>query len=53
VVNFVRDAGGIDYADKRARFYSDQAKEAVESIPGLDYKEHLIELAEFAVYRDK
>jgi geranylgeranyl pyrophosphate synthase len=53
VVDFVRESGGIEYADKRARAYSDLAKEAVASIPGLDYRDHLIELADFAVARDK
>ena len=53
VVDIVRDSGGIDYAGQKAQSYSDRAKEAVEQIPGLEYKDRLIELADFAVYRDK
>ena len=53
VVKFVRDAGGIDYADSQARVYSERAKKAVADITGLDYKDNLIQLADFAVSRDK
>lgn len=53
VVDFVRDSGGIEYADKKARAYSELAKEAVADIPGIDFRDHLIELADFAVARDK
>ncbi|MCP4582505.1 MAG: polyprenyl synthetase family protein [candidate division Zixibacteria bacterium] len=53
VVKFVREAGGIDYADTQARKYSERAKEAVAGISGLDYKENLIQLADFAVAREK
>lgn len=53
VVRFVREAGGIDYADSQARKYSERAKEAVAGISDLDYKENLIELADFAVAREK
>lgn len=53
VVEFVRDVGGIDYADKEARKYSKRAKEAVTNIEGLDFKENLLKLADFAVIRDK
>lgn len=53
VVKFVRDTGGIEYADNQARKYSERAIEAVAGIPDLDYKENLIQLAEFAVSREK
>jgi octaprenyl-diphosphate synthase len=53
VVELVRDSGGIEYADRKARTYSERAKQAVADIPGLDYRDCLIELADFAVYRDK
>ncbi len=53
VVRFVRDAGGIDYAEREARKYSERAKQAVAGISGLDYRESLIKLANFAVSRDK
>jgi octaprenyl-diphosphate synthase len=53
VVKFVRDAGGIEYADDKARKYSERAKEAVAGISDLDYKDNLIQLADFAVTREK
>ena len=53
VVKFVRDAGGIEYADSQARKFSERAKEAVSGIKDLDYKENLIQLADFAVAREK
>ncbi len=53
VVEFVRDTGGIDYANQKARKYSERAKAAVTDIKGLDFKENLIELAEFAITREK
>ena len=53
VVKFVHESGGIDYADKTARTYSEKAKEAVANIRDLDFKENLIQLADFAVAREK
>jgi octaprenyl-diphosphate synthase len=53
VVKFVREAGGIDYADSQARVFSERAKEAVAAISDLDYKDNLIQLADFAVIREK
>jgi geranylgeranyl pyrophosphate synthase len=53
VVNFVKESGGIEYADMKARAYSEMAKEAVAGIPGIDYRDYLIELADFAVTREK
>ncbi len=53
VVKFVRDAGGIEYADNQAKKYSELAKEAVADINDLDYKDNLIKLADFAAARDK
>lgn len=53
VVRFIHDSGGIDYADKKARKYSERAKDAVANIEGLDYKENLMQLADFAVIREK
>lgn len=52
VVDFVHQNGGIDYADQKARGYIQKAKKAVADIEGLDYKENLIKLADFAVYRE-
>lgn len=52
VVNFIRETGGIDYADQKAQGYIQKAKKAVVDIEGLDYKENLIKLADFAVYRE-
>jgi octaprenyl-diphosphate synthase len=53
VVDFIREAGGIDYASRQAQKYSERAKEAVAGIGELDYKESLLKLADFAVTRDK
>jgi len=53
VVKFVRDSGGIDYADQEARKFSQRAKEVVAGLSGLDYKDNLLQLADYAVARDK
>ena len=53
VVNFVREAGGIEYADREAQRYSELAKESVANIKGLVYKDNLLKLADIAVTRDK
>jgi len=52
VVQLVRDSGGIDYATSEALKYSERAKIAVEDIDDLDYKDNLIELADFAAARE-
>ena len=53
VVSFIRDTGGIEYASQQARICGERAKDAVADIEGLDYKENLLKLADFAVVRDK
>lgn len=53
LVKFIRDTGGIEYADEMARSYIQKAKEAVAEIDGLDYRENLLKLADFAVYRER
>jgi len=53
VTEFVRDTGGIEYANQKAQKYSERAIAAVADIKGLDFKENLIELAEFAITREK
>ncbi|OQX92277.1 MAG: hypothetical protein B6D58_03835 [candidate division Zixibacteria bacterium 4484_95] len=52
MVDLIRQNGGIDYASQRARNYVRKAKKAVADIKGIDYKENLIKLADFAVYRE-
>ncbi|MCD6163437.1 MAG: polyprenyl synthetase family protein [candidate division Zixibacteria bacterium] len=53
VIKFISDNDGIDYADQKARMFSERAKEALAKADGLDYKENLLKLADFAVVRDK
>ena len=52
MVNFVRETGGIEYADQKARGYIRKAKKALVDMEGLDYKENLIKLADFVVCRE-
>lgn len=52
LVQFIREAGGIQYADNKARHYSKMAKEVLMSVPGLAFKDNLCALADFAVARE-
>jgi len=52
LVEFIREEGGIDYADRKARDYSRMAKDIIMSIPGLEYQANLCALADFAVARN-
>lgn len=53
VVNFVRDRGGIEYAEQKARDYVKNAVEIVDSLNGLPMKNALMDLANLAAERDR
>ncbi len=52
VVDFVKNAGGIDYAVERARHYSDLARNDLASLPESDSKEALLEFVDFVMERE-
>ena len=53
VVSFVKDSGGLEYADEKAKYYSESAKMHLDIFPDSEEKEMLLCLADYAVLRDK
>lgn len=53
VINFVRQYGGIEYAEQKADHYIQQAMLCLESYPDSPYKQSLIMLAEYITARNK
>ncbi|MCQ2135326.1 MAG: polyprenyl synthetase family protein [Bacteroidales bacterium] len=47
IVEFVRENGGIEYAQRKLREYATKAIEAIEALPQSREKEYLVELAGF------
>jgi octaprenyl-diphosphate synthase len=52
VVSFVRDAGGLDYAERVAGRYCDAALEILNSYPESEARESLMTLVRFAISRE-
>lgn len=53
VVNFVRENGGIEYAEQKARHYVGRAVEILSRLDGLPMKPALKDLANLAATRDR
>jgi octaprenyl-diphosphate synthase len=53
VVTFVRNNGGIEYAEQKARGYVEKAVAILRNLDGLPTKKALEELATLAAFRDK
>lgn len=51
VIDFVKQSGGIDYANQKMKEYFDQAMRILESLPASDYKTSLIDLVQFTIDR--
>ncbi|MBC7081163.1 MAG: polyprenyl synthetase family protein [Thermoplasmatales archaeon] len=52
-ISFLEEIGAIDYAKNMAFSYVEKAKRALEKIKNSEEKKRLIEIAEFAVKREK
>ncbi|HTY37049.1 MAG TPA: polyprenyl synthetase family protein [Bacteroidota bacterium] len=52
VIDFVRNAGGIDYAVGRALHYSALARNDIASLPESESKESLLEFVDFVIERE-
>ncbi len=53
ILNFVRDNGGIEYAEQRARQYVEKAVDIIDGLDGLPMKSTLKDLANLAAVRDR
>ena len=53
ILNFVRDNGGIEYAEQRARQYVKKAVDIIDGLDGLPMKGTLRDLANLAAVRDR
>jgi geranylgeranyl pyrophosphate synthase len=53
VVSFVRENGGIEYAEQKALYYVDRAVEILSGLDGLPMKPALKDLATLAATRDR
>ena len=53
VLSFVRDNGGIEYAEQRARQYVEKAVDILNGLDGLPMKNALEDLANLAAVRDR
>ncbi len=53
VVNFVRENGGIEYAEQKARHYVERAVDILGGLDGLPMKPALEDLATLAAIRDR
>lgn len=53
ILNFVRDNGGIEYAEQRARQYVEKAVDIIDGLDGLPMKAALKDLANLAAVRDR
>ena len=53
VVDFVSGNGGIEYAEKRAKEFGDQARECLNTFPESDAKQSLESFIDFVMERDK
>lgn len=51
IIHFVRDKGGIEYAENKMIHYKNLAMETLQSIPNSDYKESLEALVEYVTMR--
>lgn len=51
VIDFVKQSGGIDYANKKMKEYFDQAMGILEGLPASDYKTSLVDLVQFTIDR--
>ncbi len=51
VIDFVKQSGGIDYANQKMKEYFDQAMRILESLPASDYKTSLVDLVQFTIDR--
>jgi len=51
VIDFVKQSGGIDYANKKMKEYFDRAMRILEGLPASDYKTSLVDLVQFTIDR--
>jgi len=53
VVEFVRGYGGLEYAEEKARFFAQRARESLAQLPMTPSRDSLERFAEFVVSREK
>jgi len=53
VIDFVRHSDGIEYAQEKAQFFAEAAKQYLTIFPNNQERQRLIQLADYAVRRDK
>lgn len=53
IIGFVKDKGGIEYAEEKAAHYIDKALRCLDAYPQSAYKDSLILLANYITSRDK
>jgi len=53
VIQFVKESGGIDYAEQKADFFIRQAQKCLDNYPDSPYKQSLILLSDYITSREK
>ncbi len=53
VISFVKQSGGIDYANEVMNRYHQEALSLVSNLPETDYKKSLIQLVQYTIARNK
>ena len=53
VIAFVRQSGGLEYAQKRMKDYQDQAFEILSAFPANEFRDGLEQLVKFTTERTK
>ncbi|BDD09044.1 polyprenyl synthetase [Fulvitalea axinellae] len=53
VIDFVKNSGGMEYAQKKMEEYYDEALEILGSFPDSEYKESLANLVKYTILRNK
>ncbi|MBL7873839.1 MAG: polyprenyl synthetase family protein [Cyclobacteriaceae bacterium] len=51
VIEFVKNSGGIEYANQKMKVYFDQAMTLLEGVPPSKYKTSLVDLVKFTIER--
>lgn len=53
ITKFVFDTGGVDYANKKIEYYYNKAKNSISEIEDSKYKESLLNIMDYVIYRNK
>jgi octaprenyl-diphosphate synthase len=52
VISFVKESGGIQYANEVMNRYHQEALDLIRNLPESDYKKSLIQLVQFTIERN-